>query len=143
MEQSFDDSSLPGVAATPHAANRTTLAAWSASHELAWRLADALPRALPLNVKNTIFIELGCRNYHHAITESLRAVVNAEEVLPRMLVADLRVWQATFRDAPEHDCISALLTRTERRGVLDRRDRPGRRRDISGLQHRAYPPPHV
>ncbi|MGE0215900.1 hypothetical protein [Mycolicibacterium sp.] len=85
------------------------------SHDLAWRLADALSPTLSAHDKHAVFVALGCRQYPQAIAEALRAATEARLPIPGTVVDDLTVWLRVRHRDGEGARISALLAQFTRR----------------------------
>ncbi|MBU8812461.1 hypothetical protein [Mycolicibacterium goodii] len=77
--------------------------------DLAWRLADLLPSALPDTDRHAIYVALGCRHFRSAITLSLRALIDHRLRLPAVVIDDLRTWCAALYDDCERASLEALL----------------------------------
>ncbi|MGJ6124339.1 hypothetical protein QN239_17385 [Mycolicibacterium sp. Y3] len=77
--------------------------------DLAWRLADLLPAALPDMDRHAIYVALGCRHFRSAIALSLRALIEQRLRLSDVVIDDLRTWLAALHEDRERGSLEALL----------------------------------
>lgn len=77
--------------------------------DLAWRLADLLPAALPDMDRHAIYVALGCRHFRSAIALSLRALIEQRLRLSDVVIEDLRTWLAALHEDHERGSLEVLL----------------------------------